>query len=318
MKAMIINSLTGVSGTGPTQAGGSRDPVFLLAPARSYSTVSIALLAGHPLLYGLPETNLFAGETLGERISAAHRSGVKNGWVQLTGLARAIAQLHEGRQDPAALSRAGEWIRERSAESPKQIMDHLLGLLSPMIGVEKSPLTVGSAQALTTCMRAYPNARYLHLSRHPVGTQRSMLALYDTVLFPPQMTHQERVRRCLLSWYSCHLRIVQALRALPEWQWMRVRAEDLIGQPRTWLPRVLDWLGLDHDEAIISRMLQTERWEFADWDDTAVFGGADPKFLDDPALRPVAPPSHDVIDAGWEISDGARKRIATLARHLGY
>jgi len=315
---MIMNSLSEVSSAGSAQPGGSLDLVFLLAPPRSYSTVSIALLAGHPLLYGLPETNLFTGETLGERISAANRLGAKNEWIQLTGLARAVAQLHEGRQDPAALGRAAEWIRERSAQSPKQVMDHLLGLVSPLIGVEKSPLTVGSAQALTTCMRAYPNARYLHLVRHPVSTQRSMLALYDTFLFPPQMTHQERVRRCLLAWYSCHLRIVQAMRALPGWQWMRVRAEDLIGRPRTWLPHVLDWLGLDYDEAIISRMIQTERWEFATWGDEAGFGGGDPKFLNDPALRPVPPPSHDVIDPEWGISDGARERIATLARHLGY
>jgi len=315
---MITNSLTRVSSTESSQPGGFRDPVFLLAPPRSYSTVSIALLAGHPLLYGLPETNLFTGETLGEQISAANRLGVKNAWTQFTGLARAVAQLHEGRQDPAALSRAAVWLRERSAESPKQLMDHLLGLVSPRIGIEKSPLTVGSAQALTTCMRAYPNARYLHLVRHPVSTQRSMLALYDTFLFPPQMTRHERVRRCLLTWYSCHLRIEQAMRALPTGQWLRVRAEDLIGRPRTWLPHVLDWLGLDHDEAIIGRMIQTEQWEFARWGEEAGFGGGDPKFLNDPGLRPVPPPAPDVIDPGWGISDGARERIATLARHLGY
>ncbi len=49
---------------GPADRSGFRDPVFLLAPPRSYSTVSLALLAGHPQLYGLPETLLFAGETV--------------------------------------------------------------------------------------------------------------------------------------------------------------------------------------------------------------------------------------------------------------
>ena len=49
--------------------GGFRDPVFLLAPARSYTTVSIAVLAGHPELYGLPETNLFLRDTVGEIIA---------------------------------------------------------------------------------------------------------------------------------------------------------------------------------------------------------------------------------------------------------
>ena len=55
-----------VVGNEAVDRSGFRDPLFLLAPARSYSTVSIALLAGHPELYGLPETSLFLRETVGE------------------------------------------------------------------------------------------------------------------------------------------------------------------------------------------------------------------------------------------------------------
>src|SRR5260370_409226 len=97
--------VTGTADAGAAGHGGLRDPVFLVAPARSYSTVSIALLAGHPELYGLPETSLFLRESVGEILAmpagqSAARAGRRH---SLMGLERAIAQLHDGSQDDAAL-----------------------------------------------------------------------------------------------------------------------------------------------------------------------------------------------------------------------
>jgi hypothetical protein len=197
-------------------------------------------------------------------------------------------------------------------------MEYLLQLIYPRIGVEKSPATVASAQALARCLRAFPAARYVHLTRHPVGTQRSMLRLYSQYLFPAGMAHAERVRLCVLAWYTGHSRIVKALQAVPPSRWLRVRAEDLIGDPRTWLPRVLDWLDLRYDEPIIDRMLDTRRWEFARWDGHIGYGGADPYFLAAPALRPAQPPEPEVIDPDWEIDDNIAVKVTALARHLGY
>jgi len=300
--------------------GGFRDPVFLLAPARSYTTVSIAVLAGHPELYGLPETNLFLRDTVGEIIAIPDgqyidRAGRRH---SLMGLERALAQLHDGRQDRAAMDRALDWIRQRPDMPVTEVMEHLLRLIYPRIGVEKSPGTVASARALSRCLRAFPGTRYLHLTRHPVSTQRSMLNLYSQYLFPAGMAHAERVRLCVIAWHTGHLRIVKALQAVPQRRWLRVRAEDLIGDPWTWLPRILDWLDVRCDEAIIDRMLDTRRWEFAGWDGHIGFGGADPNFLAAPALRPVPPPEPDVVDPGWEIDDDIAARVTALARYLGY
>lgn len=304
----------------PASRSGFREPLFLLAPARSYSTVSIALLAGHPELYGLPETSLFLRETVGEimALSAGQFSDEDAHQHRLMGLERALAQLHDDSQDEAALDRALGWIRQRSELTSTEVMDHILRLVYPRIAVEKSPATVASEEALGRCLRAYPGARYLHLTRHPVSTQRSMLHLYNQFLFSADIDHAERVRRCVMSWYSCHARIVRMLRALPPRQWLRVRGEDLVGAPRIWLPRVLDWLGLRYDDAIIDRMLDTQRWDFADWDGHIGFGGADPQFLAAPELRPVQPPDQEIVDPDWEIGDDVRVRIITLARHLGY
>lgn len=292
-------------------------PVFLLAPARSYSTVSVALLGGHPRLYGFPEMLLFTAPTVGELLSGVGRPPYAPSVQPRTlGVTRAIAQLHENGQSPAAIERALEWLRAHDGWSAITLMDYLLKLVHPRAGLEKSPGTVNSSAALTTCLRAYPGARFVHLTRHPVTTQQSMLKHW-TSLFPPDMGPQDRVRRCLLTWYASHLRIVQALGALPDDQWMRVRAEDLLGAPRTWLPRVLDWLRLDHVGPVIERMTRTERWEFAPQPGGA-FGGGDPLFMRNPVLRSVPGPPPEVISSEWEITGDIRRRIIGLAGYLGY
>jgi hypothetical protein len=313
-------TVTNIVGSRSASRTGFRDPVFLVAPPRSYSTVTVALLAGHPELYGLPETSLFLTGTLGEAMArpagrftdqAGHRH-------VLMGLERAIAQLHDGCQDRAALDRALDWIQRRPQMSSTEALDHLLRLVHPRIAVEKSPATVESGPALARCMRAYPNARYLHVTRHPVSTQRSMLTLYDQFHFPTGMPSGERIRRCVLTWYSCHLRIVRALQPLPRSRWLRVRGEDLVGEPRAWLPRILDWLGLPHDDSLIDRMLDTQRWEFAAWHGHIGFGGADPNFLLAPRLRPAQPPETGLTDPAWRFAGDLTGAVAALARYLGY
>ena len=37
-------------------------PLFILAPPRSFTTVTSAMIGQHPEMYGLPETNLFVAE----------------------------------------------------------------------------------------------------------------------------------------------------------------------------------------------------------------------------------------------------------------
>jgi len=41
------------------------DPVFVLAP-RSFSSIVATMLGQHPQMYGVPELELFAAETMGE------------------------------------------------------------------------------------------------------------------------------------------------------------------------------------------------------------------------------------------------------------
>lgn len=295
----------------------ARDPVFILAPPRSYSTVSLAMLAGHPQLYGFPEMLIFTAPTVGEILKGTGRTRNAD-WIEFgnTGIARAVAELHEGGQSPAAVERAMDWLRDRGDWEAAALMDHLLRLVYPKIGLEKSPDTVCSNAALNACLRAYPHARYLHLTRHPVDTVQSMRKHWVPV-FPEEMTLQARVNVCLWRWHTCHLRIVKFVQELPGDQWMRVRAEDLLRAPQIWLPRVLDWLSLGHDNVTTERMTRTDQWRFAQLYKGAGSGG-DPSFQGNPVLRPVAAPAAELISPSWKITDEVRRRVVTLARYLGY
>lgn len=300
---------------GPTAQ--PRDPVLILAPARSYSTVSLAMLAGHPQLYGFPEMLVFSAPTVNEILNGVGRR-TNASWIEFgnVGISRAVAQIHEGSQSPAAVERAMDWLRGHGDWEAVALMDYLLRQVYPKIGLEKSPDTVRSEHVLNACLQAYPQSMYLHLTRHPVSTVQSMQKHWAR-FFPQEMPSQMRSRICLMSWYTCHLRIVKALLGLPSDQWMRIRAEDLLREPRIWLPRVLDRLSLSHDNITIEQMMQTDKWQFAKYN-LGVEGGGDYSFMRNPALRPVPAPAAELDSLSWEISDEVRRRITVLARYLGY
>jgi muconolactone delta-isomerase len=290
------------------------EPVFVLAPARSYSTVTVALLAGHPEIYGFPELLLFTADTVGELLAEP------TGWARFplrhSGLWRAVADLREGSQDDGAVARARAWLAGRPDWPTARLMDHLIELARPRTCVEKSPDTSSDDAVLARCLAAYPRARLLHLVRHPVTAQRSLHEHWR----PAGRFRSERelVAAAATFWYESHQRILDTLAALPADRWMRVRAEDLLADPSRWLPRILSWLHLRTTPATVDRMLHTENWRFASTGSSDTLLGGDPKFLRAPALRPVPRPGPLTFDPAWQLDAGLRARMTSLARTLGY
>lgn len=298
-----------------TKAASRPHPLFILAPARSFSTVSVALLAGHPGLYGFPELLLFS--TMPEAPTVGRLLGQR--FLRRSGVLRAVAEVHEASQAPDALGRAEQWLAERGNWTTVELMDHLLDLISPRIGLEKSPDTVGSDQRLAACLEAYPDARFLHLTRHPVSTQRSM-HLHWAHLYEADRSGgaQRLIAAAASSWYLAHRRIVRALSQLPPGQWIRVRAEDLVSTPGRQLPRILSWLDLPWDDQMIKRMQRTQDWRFAGTGTKGNLFGGDPTFMRAPALNLAIEPPPEQLDPPWHMPTEMRRRIDALAHHLGY
>lgn len=305
----------------------SNEPVFILSPPRSYSTVTVAMLAGHPGLYGFPELLAFSSRTIGDIITGqiapertepdrALRLDPRYHSTRLTGPVRAIAELHDGSQHPEAILRATQWLKGRSRWSTTRLVDYLFRRVRPRIALEKSPDTVTNDESLAYCMKSYPRARYIHLTRHPVTTQRSMQAQFAAIF--PDSTIRSRVARAASLWYLSHMRIARALSELPAERWLRIRGEDLMRQPEVWLPVILEWLGLPTDNGTIARMLRTEEWCFAGTGASGRLFGGDHKFMIEPALRPIEDPGPVSFDPSWQLLDEMSVRMSRLARYLGY
>src|SRR5438270_2842334 len=82
-------------------------PVFVLAPARSNSSVVSAMIGMHPELYGFPELSLWRGETVGHLITDQPNARGLKARARTAGLARAVAEVFKGSQDEELI----QWAR---------------------------------------------------------------------------------------------------------------------------------------------------------------------------------------------------------------
>ena len=294
-------------------------PLFILAPARSYSSVISTMIGQHPQCASLPELKLFAYPTIGELEASLPRYWSDRGITHRSpGLVRAIAQFELGNQSPAALGSALSWLSERRHWSGSQIFDVLLERISPRIAVEKSPENVGADDALARLAAFYPAARYLHLTRHPVMTQRSM---------------QEHIRRTvpgfvlpgqpmsgIAAWVETHCRILKFAATLPKSRYLCAKAEDILDRPRDQLRLIAEWLALSTTNDAIEAMLHPERSPFATPGpaSTGIVGGLDPGFLNDPVPRSVNAPPKMAMPQEWADNSSLWLMTVDMANRLGY
>jgi Sulfotransferase family len=285
-------------------------PVFVLAPARSYSSVAGAMVGAHPDAYGFPELTMFEAATVGDRLAARPLiKADRDEWNPVAGLERALAQLHDGRQDETATAAARRWLGERRTWPGEHVLDHLFDLVAPLVAVEKSPGSAGSAEHVDRLVAAYPRARFLHLTRHPVTTAQSMQSAFMLVDYPVH---------CLRAWANVHERVRAACAALPPEQTLRVRAEDVLNDASATLGRVAAWLGLSTSDQAIASMLRPERSPFARAGPPGASGGNDPGFLRDAAPRAVDLPHDVVLPEAWNVPAEVARAVRRLALELDY
>ena len=292
-------------------------PVFVLAPARSCSSVVATMIGQHPQLAGLPELKLFAAPSVAaldaplpgywHARGATHRS---------PGLIRALAQLELGDQEPAHIAQARRWLTARRHWSGADVLDVLLARLAPRAAVEKSPDNVLTDAALLRMAAAYPRARYLHLTRHPATTQASIAAHRRRTL--PWVATDGEPMDGIAEWLVVHTRIANFLATLPAERSLRVRAEDALNRPRTALAAIARWLGLAADADAIAAMRRPQASPFARFGPAGVPGGHDHGFLRDPAPRRIALPRSIGKPRGWKGEARLWRLTVDLARSMGY
>jgi hypothetical protein len=286
------------------------EPLFILAPMRSYSTVAAAMLGQHPQMYSTLETHLFSCDTMAQWWVVYRTEGIQ---PLAHGLLRAIAELIMGGQSEATIALARLWVLCRLAWPTTEVFRVLAREVDPAILIDKSPTVVNRLEHLQRVHAAFPRARFLHLTRHPLGFGRSFLKFFEEfgvkVMTDPQ-----------ILWHRQHSNILYFLATLSPAQHLRVRGEDLLANPNQYLAEISDWLGVRSDRDAIDRMMHPERSPFASLGPPNALFGGDPHFFRDPRLHRLkaeAPKLDGPLP--WR-GDGAgfTPAVRDLARQFGY
>ncbi|HIB83599.1 MAG TPA: sulfotransferase [Chromatiaceae bacterium] len=291
------------------------DPLIILTPMRSFSSVVCAMLGQHPEMYGLPEVNLFIADTVGE-----YWDMLESRQHGRHGLLRALAQLHDGEQTDASVAAATEWLLERRDWTCKKVFDHILESVEPKIAVDKSPRSVLSMDSLNRAREMYPDANYLHLTRHPRATSTSLLANVSQNAEWGGNVDASRLDPEKI-WVRAHQNVLDFTASLPLGQVMRLRGEDLLAEPEVYLPQIAEWLFLDDSSAAIDAMMHPETSDFSCRGPKAAELGNDPDFLDNPVLRPgraALPELDGELEWAKETGQTFTKETLKIARQIGY
>lgn len=291
-------------------------PVFITTCMRSYSSVVCGMLGQHPELYGLPEVNLSTAESVSGLLNMFRRIRP----ASLHGLLRTIAELEFGGQSDATVAEANRWLEAHRDWSTAELFRHIAAKVAPRAIVEKSPTSVAFPRHLQRLHAAFPEARFLHLTRHPRPTCKSIHALIAATDAKKGGHRADQVNPERL-WNRMNANAFAFLKDLPIGQGMHIRGEDLLSDPDFYMRQICAWLGIRDDAEAIAAMKHPERSAFARFGPEAARFGNDPNYLENPEFR-QRPIPEAALAGPQEWMPGAPAGFAAqtreLAHHLGY
>ena len=219
-------------------------PIFILAPPRSGTTLLRVMLAGHPGLFACNELQLLHFETLAER-EAAYQ-GKFALWAE--GLVRAVMELNHCEAEDAKLllhnfAKHGMTTREMFEQLQEWVGDRLI--------VDKSPSYALDAEALEKALSDFPNARFIHLVRHPYSMVKSFEKYHmDQVLYlhPHDFSAQQLGE---LVWLESQTTTTIFLKNVPKNQQFRMVYEDLVQNPETVMRQMCEALEIPFHEGLL-------------------------------------------------------------------
>lgn len=298
-------------------------PLFLLAPPRSYTSLINAMIGQHPQAFGLPELNLFNVELLKDlwRTVSDEIGDASN---RRQGLLRAIAEIYGGEQTAATVTMAQHWAAARQEHKTGDVFREIVAKIDPLIAVEKSPAYTISLNRLARIHETFPDARFIHLVRHPIPQGKSVLRLNDGIfaLFVNALdfTQDKAILEPQIAWHDININILNFLDIVPAHQQIRIRGEEIMANPREHFTKICQWLGIRDDEEAIEEMMHPERSSFACFGPVNAMFGNDPNFLRGSVFRqhtPRVPP----LDAPLPWREDGKKlfpEVVSLAREFGY
>ena len=299
-------------------------PLFLLAPPRSYTSLVNAMLGQHPQAFGLPELCLFNVERLVDLWVGIEGENAERGAMARHGLLRAVAEIYGGEQSAATINMARAWAIVRESWDTGRVFQEIVARLHPLVAVEKSPSYAIAVPRMRGLLRAFPDARFIHLIRHPVAQCRSVMAINEGAFTMKvnafEINEDYALMEPQIAWHDVNLNIMEFLDEVPAAQQLRMRGEDIMADPRRHLADIARWAGLRDDDEAIEEMMHPERSPFACFGPISAMFGNDPNFLSGPTFRPHAPkvPSLDKPVPWRNDGKGLYREVIALANEFGY
>ncbi|MEL7450689.1 MAG: sulfotransferase [Pseudomonadota bacterium] len=288
-------------------------PLFILTPARSFSSVISAMIGNHPELMGLAETHLFFRDTY-EDMHNIYRARPQT----QDGLLRVVAELGLGEQSEVNIEAARALLEENRHAPTADIFADLADWAGPRELVDKSPMYLSDVKCMQRMHAAFPEARYLHITRHPRSTCDSLHQLINApgrqkkFVKPEDMTPEK-------MWLEPHLRVLEFAQSIEPDQYMRLRGEVLMEQPEVYLQQIAEWLGISSSQTAVEKMLHPENSPFSRFGPENARFGNDPKFLGDPKLRPYKAKQLDLEEPmSWDPSVTFSEMVVQYAYRFGY
>jgi hypothetical protein len=294
-------------------------PIFLLAPPRSFSSVICSVIGQNPELFDSPELNLFRAKTMSEFIGRVRPH---------MGLNRFVAQLYAGEQTIESVVMARNWVLARRLRTTAEVHRELCAKIAPRALVQKSPRYQRRLAYMEAVLEAFPNARFLHLLRHPLGMCQSFLEMRER---PAQLlacasmgavdrSGPEPIADPQILWHDYNLRILRFQQSVDPSRWLAIKGEDFLTAIDDQLKRLCIWLGVSDAPEAISAMKRPEESPFASFGPLNAVGGNDGKFLGDARLRPYVRREESLNGPLPWRPDGAgfHPRVVEMARSFGY
>ncbi len=198
-------------------ASGSERAIFIVGMPRSGTTLAEQILASHPDVFGAGELPFWRDATLDFRTAASR------------GQARADMATGDGANGDIVSRLGGEYLellKNLSADAPRV--------------VDKMP---ANFWCLGLIHEALPEARIIHLQRHPVDTCLSIYFQH----FKSALSYADDLED-LAHFYVEYQRIMSHWRSrLPAQTMLEVPYESLVADPEVWSRKMLQFIGLSWD-----------------------------------------------------------------------
>ena len=296
-------------------------PIFILAAPRSFSTITAAILGGHPQAYSVPELNLLIKDYMKE-FMVENRDVY---FMQMHGILRTVSELYAGEQTMDTISMAHRWIRKRIDKRTSEIYDEICRKIYPLTLVDKSPAYTITPDRLHRIKKSFPDAYILHLTRHPVAMNKSMCklekgklmaALADSVDY----SSSEEIVDPQLLWHTCNSMTLEFMETIDERRKLTIKGEDIINNRVEALEKVCSWLEWEWSEDIYEMMMHPEDSVYANFGPIGAELGGDPNFLRSPEIRDGQLSKNNLEEELKWLKKGRRlyPHVKELAQQLGY